>query len=505
MAVTAKQPVKVSLQSQRAGDTAKHNDRTMYKQGYFNELAPDDGIPNFHWTKEKFGVHSDEMERDMYEALFLDKLRERNKIHASNYQWDKVIDLDDVEEREEALNDFRWKHPPRETIFQVGSMDNPIDREHAKKILMAQGEKMVEMQSDNFIVLSYDVHMDEGSPHMHMRFLMLDEKGMPNTEGALKEMGVEPPLSYEEWAERENKKRKEKAERNPNYRYRLAEAKPSARNNRLVRFTRDMREDFELMVENEGISIDTTRTRRKHVTQAQERTRREVASEQKEQEQKLEKMRKEQEQKRLDAAARLAAEKRLTDEEIKRLEDEAAKEREERDKKIKAKAEELRQQVEQGDKELKKKLHYNELKRRNQELLKKLYERDPDEMGPFYDNQGQKMDEQWFIDSYASVEAAPFSDSKKAKIKQILNELEDAVKAPEQQRVNTDTLAKLQSNSNKAQRVRKEAVELQKKRESQARRDEVFGNESQQTHTGDRGNGNGNRGNGNGNGKQLGD
>lgn len=266
-----------------------------------------------------------------------------------------------------------------------------------------------------------------------------------------------------------------------------------------------MREDFELMVENEGISIDTTRTRRKHVTQAQERTRREVASEQKQQEQKLEKMRKEQEQKRLDAAARLAAEKRLTDEEINRLEDEAAKEREERDKKIKAKAEELRQQVEQGDKELKKKLHYNELKRRNQELLKKLYERDPDEMGPFYDNQGQKMDEQWFIDSYASVEAAPFSDSKKAKIKQILNELEDAVKAPEQQRVNTDTLAKLQSNSNKAQRVRKEAVELQKKRESQARRDEVFGNESQQTHTGDRGNGNGDRGNGNGNGKQLGD
>ena len=67
------QPVKVTLQSQRAGDTAKHNDRTMYEGGYFNDLAPDDGIPNYHWTKEKFGIDSDEMEHLMYESLYMDK------------------------------------------------------------------------------------------------------------------------------------------------------------------------------------------------------------------------------------------------------------------------------------------------------------------------------------------------------------------------------------------------------------------------------------------------
>src|SRR5699024_3138644 len=102
------------------------------------------------------------------------------------------------------------------------------------------GEKMVEQQSDNFIVLSYDVHMDEGSPHMHVRYLMLDEEGMPNAEGALKEMGVEPPVPYDQWAQEEDERRQERAEKNPDYEYRPAKAASSARNNRLVTFTRDM-------------------------------------------------------------------------------------------------------------------------------------------------------------------------------------------------------------------------------------------------------------------------
>ena len=194
MASTIQPAVKVTVQSQRAGDTAKHNDRTMYKHGYFNDLAPDDSIPNFHWTREKYGIDSDEMEHLMYESLYMDKIKQRNETYAANYQWSKVFDLEDEDERAKAVDDFRWKHPPRETIFQVGSMENPIDRDLAKEILMERGEKMVAQQSDNFIVLSYDIHMDEGSPHMHVRYLMLDEEGMPNAEGALKEMGVEPPV-----------------------------------------------------------------------------------------------------------------------------------------------------------------------------------------------------------------------------------------------------------------------------------------------------------------------
>lgn len=430
------QPVKVTLQSQRAGDTAKHNDRTMYKQGYVNDLAPSDSIPNFHWTRETFGIDSDEMEHLMYEALFMDKIKQRNETYAANYQWSKVFDLDDEDERAKAVDDFRWKHPPRETIFQVGSMDNPINRDVAKKILMERGEKMVAQQNENFIVLSYDIHMDEGSPHMHVRYLMLDDEGMPNVEGALKEMGVQPPTPYEQWAAEENKRRQARAEVDPDYEYRPARAASTARNNRLVTFTREMREDFENQVEEAGISIDTNRTRKRHLTQAQERTRRATKEE-------LDKQ-----QKRLDE-----------------LDSYFVKHRENRDAKIQAQVDVLKQRLKDGDEETKERLQYNSLKTKNQELLKQLKSRDENDLSPFYDQEGEEINDEWFNTAYAEVEAANFRESKKEKIRKALQAVEVAISEPEEPSIDVNTLKELQNNYDQAKQAHQRATELAAQRQ----------------------------------------
>lgn len=438
MASTIQPAVKVTVQSQRAGDTAKHNDRTMYKHGYFNDLAPDDSIPNFHWTREKFGIDSDEMEHLMYESLYMDKIKQRNETYAANYQWSKVFDLEDEDERAKAVDDFRWKHPPRETIFQVGSMENPIDRDVAKKILMERGEKMVAQQSDNFIVLSYDIHMDEGSPHMHVRYLMLDEEGMPNAEGALKEMGVEPPVPYEQWAQEEDERRQERAEKNPDYEYRPAKAASSARNNRLVTFTRDMREDFENQVEGAGIAIDTTRTRKRHLTQAQERTRLATEEEIKKQQEKLES-----------------------------LDSQLSEVRAQRDAVIQDKVDELLQKIRDGDKETKKRLQYNSLKEKHETLLKGLKSRDEQELGPIYDEEGEEINDEWFTTSYADVAAANFRESKKDKIRRALEALEEAISGPEEPTIDVNTLEELQNNYNQAEEARQQAAKLAEQRQSQ--------------------------------------
>ena len=450
MASTIQPAVKVTVQSQRAGDTAKHNDRTMYKHGYFNDLAPDDSIPNFHWTREKFGIDSDEMEHLMYESLYMDKIKQRNETYAANYQWSKVFDLEDEDERAKAVDDFRWKHPPRETIFQVGSMENPIDRDVAKKILMERGEKMVAQQSDNFIVLSYDIHMDEGSPHMHVRYLMLDEEGMPNAEGALKEMGVEPPVPYEQWAQEEDERRQARAEKNPDYEYRPAKAASSARNNRLVTFTRDMREDFENQVESAGIAIDTTRTRKRHLTQAQERTKRETEEEIKKQQEKLDNLEK-QKLEKLNSqyeAARVA-----------------------RDTKIKTKTDELKQKLQVGDEETKKRLQYNSLKAKHETLLEGLNSRDEQDLEPFYDQEGEEINDEWFTTAHAEVGAANFRESKKDKIRKALEALEEVINEPEQPSIDVNTLEELQNNYNQAEQTRQQAAELaaQRQRQRQAR------------------------------------
>lgn len=450
MASTIQPAVKVTVQSQRAGDTAKHNDRTMYKHGYFNDLAPDDSIPNFHWTREKYGIDSDEMEHLMYESLYMDKIKQRNETYAANYQWSKVFDLEDEDERAKAVDDFRWKHPPRETIFQVGSMDNPIDRDVAKKILMERGEKMVKQQNANFIVLSYDIHMDEGSPHMHVRYLMLDEEGMPNAEGALKEMGVEPPVPYDQWAQEEDERRQARAEKDPDYEYRPAKAASSARNNRLVTFTRDMREDFENQVESAGIAIDTTRTRKRHLTQAQERTKRETEEEIKKQQEELEKLEK-QKLEKLNSqyeAARVA-----------------------RDTKIKTKTDELKQKLQVGDEETKKRLQYNSLKAKHQTLLEGLNSRDEQDLEPFYDQEGEEINDEWFTTAHAEVGAANFRESKKDKIRKALEALEEVINEPEQPSIDVNTLEELQNNYNQAEQTRQQAAELaaQRQRQRQAR------------------------------------
>lgn len=450
MASTIQPAVKVTVQSQRAGDTAKHNDRTMYKHGYFNDLAPDDSIPNFHWTREKFGIDSDEMEHMMYESLYMDKIKQRNETYAANYQWSKVFDLEDEDERAKAVDDFRWKHPPRETIFQVGSMENPIDRDVAKEILMERGEKMVAQQSDNFIVLSYDIHMDEGSPHMHVRYLMLDEEGMPNAEGALKEMGVEPPVPYDQWAQEEDERRQARAEKDPDYEYRPAKAASSARNNRLVTFTRDMREDFENQVESAGIAIDTTRTRKRHLTQAQERTKRETEEEIKKQQEELESLEK-QKLEKLNSqyeAARVA-----------------------RDTKIKTKTDELRQKLQVGDEETKKRLQYNSLKAKHETLLEGLNSRDEQDLEPFYDQEGEEINDEWFTTAHAEVGAANFRESKKDKIRKALEALEEVINEPEQPSIDVNTLEELQNNYNQAEQTRQQAAQLaaQRQRQRQAR------------------------------------
>ena len=450
MASTIQPAVKVTVQSQRAGDTAKHNDRTMYKHGYFNDLAPDDSIPNFHWTREKYGIDSDEMEHLMYESLYMDKIKQRNETYAANYQWSKVFDLEDEDERAKAVDDFRWKHPPRETIFQVGSMENPIDRDLAKEILMERGEKMVEQQNPNFIVLSYDIHMDEGSPHMHVRYLMLDEEGMPNAEGALKEMGVEPPVPYEQWAQEEDERRQARAEKDPDYEYRPAKAASSARNNRLVTFTRDMREDFENQVESAGIAIDTTRTRKRHLTQAQERTKRATEEELAKQQEELQKLEKEK---------------------LEKLNSQYEAARVARDTKIKTKTDELKQKLQVGDEETKKRLQYNSLKAKHQTLLEGLNSRDEQDLEPFYDQEGEEINDEWFTTAHAEVGAANFRESKKDKIRKALEALEEVINEPEQPSIDVNTLEELQNNYNQAEQTRQQAAELaaQRQRQRQAR------------------------------------
>src|SRR5699024_4499490 len=122
-----------------------------------------------------------------------------------------------------------------------------------------------------------------------------------------------------------------------------------------------------------------------------------------------------------------------------------------RDTKIQAKTDELRQKLQVGDEETKKRLQYNSLKAKHQTLLEGLNSRDEQDLEPFYDQEGEEINDEWFTTAHAEVGAANFRESKKDRIRKALEALEEVINEPEQPSIDVNTLEELQNNYNQAE------------------------------------------------------
>lgn len=407
---------KVSCQSASGRDTTGHNDRTMYKDGYSNPLAVDDGIPNYHWTQEEFGMTSTEREHALYEALFMDEIVRINENYRKQRKWDRYRDLDDKKKGEKnryrAVEDFRKTRgrQPQETIFQIGNKDKQLPREEAKRLLQKQVEYMVSLDEscgNNFHLISADIHMDEATPHMHCRYLLLDDAGKINKEGALEALDIEPPKDY-------STTKAGKAERN---------------NNRLMTFTAGMREDFEEMLEEEGIEINTSRTRRRHRSIRQYQA----------------------DEKRKD-------EEKKAEEEVKKKIEEIEEETRATKAGYEAQVQEAKDELARVEEEVKRRKTYNEIKKRIASAARNLAS--TRKVGePVYDDEGEEINQEWIENTVRDINNAPIRPSKKERVHAKLSELQAILDEPEDQVVNHDALNSLQANYDRAQQMKKEEDE----------------------------------------------
>ena len=407
---------KVSCQSASGRDTTGHNDRTMYKDGYSNPLAVDDGIPNYHWSQEEFGMTSTEREHALYEALFMDEIERINENYRKQRKWDRYRDLDDKRHGEKnryrAVEDFRKTRgrQPQETIFQIGNKDKQLPREEAKRLLQKQVEYMVSLDEscgNNFYLISADIHMDEATPHMHCRYLLLDDAGKINKEGALEALDIEPPEDY-------STTKAGKAERN---------------NNRLMTFTAGMREDFEEMLEEEGIEINTSRTRRRHRSIRQYQA----------------------DEKRKDEEKRAKEE---TEKKIKEIE-------EQKNATIagyKARVQEMEKEKAELEAELKRRRTYKELKEAIAKAKQQLLIT-PAVGEPVYDDEGEEINQEWIDKTARDIEQADFKESKKERLRALLSEMQAIIDEPEDQVVNHDALNDMQAKFDRTQQMEKEEEE----------------------------------------------
>lgn len=407
---------KVSCQSASGRDTTGHNDRTMYKDGYSNPLAVDDGIPNYHWSQEEFGMTSTEREHALYEALFMNEIVRINENYRKQRKWDRYRDLDDKKKGEKnryrAVEDFRKTRgrQPYETIFQIGNKDKQLPREEAKRLLQKQVEYMVSLDEscgNNFYLISADIHMDEATPHMHCRYLLLDDAGKINKEGALEALDIEPPEDY-------STTKAGKAERN---------------NNRLMTFTAGMREDFEEMLEEEGIEINTSRTRRRHRSIRQYQA----------------------DEKRKDEEKRAKEE---TEKKIKEIE-------EQKNATIagyKARVQEMEKEKAELEAELKRRRTYKELKEAIAKAKQQLLIT-PAVGEPVYDDEGEEINQEWIDKTARDIEQADFKESKKERLRALLSEMQAIIDEPEDQVVNHDALNDMQAKFDRTQQMEKEEEE----------------------------------------------
>lgn len=177
---------KVSCNVAMAKDTTRHNDRSLYKGKYKNEFEEQSHPDNIHWDCYNCGSSWD-AEKRFYDEKFGAMLAQQNEnARAASHP-----------ERIKTMNEFREvkNNHPRECILQLGDKDHHPTGEEAVRLIVAMRDQAIEdLKACGCDVISADIHMDEATPHVHIRFIGIDDKGHINMAGCLAKHGVKSPL-----------------------------------------------------------------------------------------------------------------------------------------------------------------------------------------------------------------------------------------------------------------------------------------------------------------------
>ena len=168
---------KVSFNQATAKSTEGHNDRSMYKHGY------EERSKNVHWDMYRCGSSFD-AEARFYDDTFMPTLEAQNDKARKMRKYDRVMDM----------KTWHKKHPLKECIVQLGDVkNNDTSREFAWGAAQVVGDAI---KAAGGIVVSIDLHDDESTPHLHVRYAFVGEKnGNPviDMKNVLLEHGIDRP------------------------------------------------------------------------------------------------------------------------------------------------------------------------------------------------------------------------------------------------------------------------------------------------------------------------
>lgn len=180
--------MRVTMHSGRG--SAKHNDHNSdVKNAEWDKSKTKD---NYIWTcmntnEKRYSAKDGELA--FYESFYGKTLEKQNKRYKSKGQYGYV----------RSMNDWlkARQHQPNETILQIGDMDEHADGDTLWNAAVKFINWKSSVYNSNYRCISLALHVDEGTPHIHVReaWFSHDAEGLPvpGIKAGLREMGVPLP------------------------------------------------------------------------------------------------------------------------------------------------------------------------------------------------------------------------------------------------------------------------------------------------------------------------
>lgn len=192
--------MKASFRRQRKGTSAAHNGRdfNLDKASHIDkDKVQDNSIMILLDGKaHRFKGHTEgqtleQYERDRYAELYKEHIEQKQAHYRSKSQYKRA-----EEYTADKLYDGA-RTQPVESIYQIGSVEDGSVDTHTLEVVFMDFQKKIREQIPNYNkhvkVLSYCIHVDETTPHIHERSCFIAPDGSPSQKKALEALGFERP------------------------------------------------------------------------------------------------------------------------------------------------------------------------------------------------------------------------------------------------------------------------------------------------------------------------
>lgn len=181
--------MKVTNRNARQDRAGKHNDRN-FNLDNAPHIDKNKLEQNKYWTYNGDTNRSfAELELEFYEQHFSDYLEERNRKNAQARHADRVISMEDY---------YKGKNTrPEDKILQIGDIKEHATGEELWECALEYINRFDQIYGDKCKILDMALHLDEATPHVHIRRVWLAENENGHEyigqNAALEQLGVTAP------------------------------------------------------------------------------------------------------------------------------------------------------------------------------------------------------------------------------------------------------------------------------------------------------------------------